>query len=77
MGRHYYRRGYSRHYRGHYRRGSMNRTLRSAGQVARFGGRLASDAGLGALKFGAKAASCLVVTGVKTAAGIVRSLAGR
>jgi hypothetical protein len=76
MPRRYYRRyGYGRrysHYR-HYNRRHRRSTLRTAGAVARFGGRV----GYGAFKFGAKAASYAIVTAARTGAGVVRALIGR
>jgi hypothetical protein len=80
MPRRYYRRyGYRRRYRHyrHYNRRHRRSTLRSAtrtaGAVARFGGRV----GYGAFKFGAKVASYAIVTAARTGAGVVRALIGR
>jgi hypothetical protein len=42
--------------------------------VARFGGKVVSTVGFGALKFGTKVASHLLVTGVSTAGKVIRSL---
>jgi hypothetical protein len=79
MPRRYYRRyGYGRRYRHyrHYNRRHRRSTLsatRTAGAVARFGGRV----GYGAFKFGAKAASYAIVTAARTGVGVVRALVGR
>jgi len=68
---------YRRRYRYNYRRHRRKSGFRTAGKAVRFTGRAAGKFGYGAFKFGAKAASYLVVTGARTGAGIVRALIGR
>ena len=53
----------------------MKSVIRTGGKVVRFGGRTVGRVGMGALKFGTKAASHVIVTGVGTLAKIGRSIA--
>ena len=73
MKRSYYRRYGRRNYYGGYRRRRRRSTTRKVLRTARTGARMASRAGWGLFKFGTRAASYLAVTGVRTAAGIVRA----
>ena len=73
MKRSYYRKYRHRNYYGSYRRRRRRSTTRTVLRTARTGARMTSRAGWGLFKFGTRAASYLAVTGVRTAAGIVRA----